>query len=40
VLAELLAADYLPEIWHPSQELQALRRLVARRDLPKRWTTD
>lgn len=31
VLAELLAADYLPGIWRPDEELQALRRLVARR---------
>ncbi|MGH3040553.1 MAG: IS110 family transposase [Gaiellaceae bacterium] len=31
VLAELLAAGYLPGIWHPDEDLQALRRLVARR---------
>jgi transposase len=31
VLAELLAAGYLPGIWRPDGELQALRRLVARR---------
>jgi transposase len=31
VLAELLAAGYLPGIWWPGEELQALRRLVARR---------
>src|SRR6266542_2615005 len=31
VLAELLAAGYLPGIWRPGEELQALRRLVARR---------
>lgn len=31
VLAELLRADYLPGIWRPDEELQALRRLVARR---------
>jgi transposase len=31
VLAELLAAGYLPGIWRPDEELQALRRLVARR---------
>jgi transposase len=31
VLAELLRAGYLPGIWRPGEELQALRRLVARR---------
>jgi hypothetical protein len=31
VLAELLAAGYLPGIWRPDDDLQALRRLVARR---------
>jgi transposase len=31
VLAELLRAGYLPGIWRPDEELQALRRLVARR---------
>ena len=31
VLAELLAAGYLPGIWWPDEDLQALRRLVARR---------
>src|SRR6266508_1574110 len=31
VLAELLAAGYLPGIWWPDEELQSLRRLVARR---------
>ncbi len=31
VLAELLAAGYLPGIWRPDEDLQALRRLVARR---------
>jgi transposase len=31
VLAELLAAGYLPGIWRPDEELQALRRLVSRR---------
>jgi transposase len=31
VLAQLLAAGFLPEVWRPSEELQALRRLVAQR---------
>src|SRR6266540_2053869 len=31
VLAELLAAGYLPGIWWPDEKLQSLRRLVARR---------
>ena len=31
VLAELLAADYLPTVWLPEDETQALRRQVARR---------
>jgi len=31
VLAELLRAGCLPGIWRPDEELQALRRLVARR---------
>jgi transposase len=31
VLAELLAAGFLPEVWRPSEELSALRRLVAQR---------
>ncbi len=31
VLAELLRAGYLPGIWCPDEQLQALRRLVARR---------
>jgi transposase len=31
VLAELLAAGYLPGIWRPDEDLQALRRLVSRR---------
>jgi transposase len=31
VLAQLLAAGFLPEIWRPSEELSALRRLVAQR---------
>ncbi len=30
-LAELLAADYLPEVWQPDQRTQALRRLVGLR---------
>src|SRR6266851_2009212 len=30
-LAELLRAGYLPGIWRPDEQLQALRRLVARR---------
>ena len=31
VLAQLLAAGFLPEVWRPDEELQALRRLVAQR---------
>jgi transposase len=31
VLAQLLAAGFLPEVWRPSEELSALRRLVAQR---------
>src|SRR5579875_12781 len=31
VLAELLAADYLPSVWVPDEDTQALRRQVARR---------
>ncbi len=31
ILAQLLAAGFLPEVWRPSEELQALRRLVAPR---------
>ena len=31
VLAELLAADYLPSVWVADEETQALRRQVARR---------
>jgi transposase len=31
VLAELLAADYLPSVWVPDEGTQALRRQVARR---------
>jgi len=31
VLAELLAADYLPGVWLPDEETHALRRQVARR---------
>jgi len=31
VLAQLLAAGFLPEVWRPSEELQGLRRLVAQR---------
>jgi len=31
VLAELLAADYLPGVWRPDERLQELRRLVAQR---------
>jgi transposase len=31
VLAQLLAAGFLPEVWRPCEELQALRRLVAQR---------
>jgi transposase len=30
-LAELLAADYLPEVWQPDEETRRLRRLVAHR---------
>ena len=32
VLAELLAADYLPSVWVADQDTQALRRQVDRRD--------
>lgn len=32
VLAELLAADYLPSVWVADQDIQALRRQVNRRD--------
>ena len=32
VLAELLAADYLPSVWVADQDTQALRRQVNRRD--------
>jgi transposase len=31
VLAQLLAAGFLPEVWRPSEELSGLRRLVAQR---------
>lgn len=31
ILAPLLAADYLPAVWMPDEETQALRRQVARR---------
>lgn len=31
VLAQLLAADYLPEVWQPDERTQTLRRLVGRR---------
>ena len=31
ILAQLLAADYLPAVWKPDEETQALRRQVARR---------
>ena len=31
VLAQLLAADYLPEVWQPDEWTQMLRRLVGRR---------
>src|SRR6266508_6742277 len=31
VLAQLLAADFLPAVWRPGEELEALRRLVAQR---------
>src|SRR4051812_12892531 len=31
VLAQLLAAGFLPGVWRPSEELEALRRLVAQR---------
>ena len=31
VLAQLLAADYLPAVWEPDERTQALRRLVGRR---------
>jgi transposase len=31
VLAQLLAADFLPAVWRPDGELEALRRLVAQR---------
>jgi transposase len=31
VLAQLLAADYLPSVWQPDETTQMLRRLVARR---------
>jgi transposase len=31
VLAQLLAADYLPAVWEPDETTQLLRRLVARR---------
>jgi transposase len=31
VLAQLLAAGFLPIVWRPDEELQALRRLVAQR---------
>jgi transposase len=31
VLAQLLAADFLPAVWRPDEELEALRRLVAQR---------
>ena len=31
VLAQLLAADYLPEVWQPDERTQMLRRLVGRR---------
>jgi transposase len=31
VLAQLLAADYLPAVWEPDETTQMLRRLVARR---------
>src|SRR5881392_4259620 len=31
VLAQLLAADYLPPVWMPDERTQALRRQVARR---------
>ena len=31
VLAQLLAADYLPAVWMPDERTQALRRQVARR---------
>ena len=30
-LAELLAADYLPEVWQPDEATRRLRRLVAHR---------
>jgi transposase len=31
ILAQLLAADYLPPVWMPDERTQALRRQVARR---------
>jgi transposase len=31
ILAQLLAADYLPAVWMPDEQTQALRRQVARR---------
>jgi transposase len=31
VLAQLLAADFLPAVWRPDEQLEALRRLVAQR---------
>lgn len=31
VLAQLLAADYLPAVWQPDEDTRVLRRLVARR---------
>src|SRR2546425_1507038 len=31
VLAQLLAAEYLPSVWQPDETTQMLRRLVARR---------
>jgi transposase len=31
VLAQLLAAGFLPEVWRPGEGLSALRRMVAQR---------
>jgi transposase len=39
VLAQLLAADYLPSVWMPDERTQALRLQVARRaHIVRQWT--
>src|SRR5689334_18669267 len=40
VLAQLRAADFLPEVWVPDPETERRRRLVARRDQVVRHRTD